>query len=218
MDTLVETWITNFENADTITQITLQAFMYGILCWIQESQEESKQIPITYEELMEYSEEFGEFQVVGFETLYEHIDKLKNSEPISKEELETAADKLVKYADENITCNILTTLINGKLLTDVQWESIYHFITPNNTQENKEMPEKKEEPTQIQEQQPGQEQENNQEPNQEQLPVPIPTLIQQKKRFQHTRCVKGRRSITPIKRRNGHKAISRHKTRSVKKV
>lgn len=202
MDSLIETMKTIIETADPIHTISLQAFMYGILCMIQESQENTKWITLEPSEIMEYSEDFNEFPMDGFESLYSHLDELKNGPLPSKNELEVIADKLIEYANETFTVNIFTTLINGCLLTESQWDSIHKYIEPPPQEQSQEQPQETQQPSQ--------------EPSQEQTQQTQPTQQTQskKKRFAITRCVSGRRSITPIKRRNGHKAISRHKTRT----
>jgi hypothetical protein len=184
METFCKEWLAKVAEAPYVLQVGLQGYLYGVCCWIQESQEENKWLDVpTLEECMEYSED----DLADFHNVEDSFGlDLKNlpSTPLPTEsELADLLEQVSKEASEKIPKElfILKTLLEGDELSEEQKECMKAFLA-----------------------QPPQPQEPLQPPQQ---------LPSKPKKFHMTRRTHGRRAITPIKRRHGHRVSSRHRTR-----
>jgi hypothetical protein len=179
METFCKEWLTKVAEVPYVLQVGLQGYLYGVCCWIQESQEENKWLDVpTLEECMEYSEEdLAEFHREDSFGL--DLTNLPSTPLPTESELADLLEQVSKEASEKIPKElfILKTLLEGDELSEEQKECMKAFLA--------------------------------QPPPPQELPRPPA----KPKKIHMTRRTHGRRAITPIKRRHGHRVSSRHRTR-----
>jgi DNA-directed RNA polymerase subunit F len=77
MDRILEKWWEIFDEASQEGQIILQTWIYGLFCYIQDSQEAEDWIPIPFEELFDYANEFMDLSKEEANDLKESLVNLR---------------------------------------------------------------------------------------------------------------------------------------------
>ena len=165
MEAILERWWTLFNESSLEGQIILQTWVYGLFCYIQDSQDEGQWIVIPFEELFDYANEFNDLSREDADELKEGLVNLRLQELVSTEQFQKNFDAFLTQTD-NIDADVLIIkeLFNGEDLSKETRTRIANLLNPS---------------------------------------------VQKEAKKKHlTRRIHGRRSITPIKRKNGRRACT----------
>jgi hypothetical protein len=165
MDSILERWWALFNESSLEGQIILQTWVYGLFCYIQDSQDEGQWIVIPFEELFDYANEFNDLSREDADELKEGLVNLRLQELVSTEQFQKSFDVFVSQTDSiDADILIIKELFNGEDLSKETRTRITNLLNP---------------------------------------------IVQKEVKRRHlTRRIHGRRSITPIKRKNGRRACT----------
>jgi hypothetical protein len=164
MDRILEKWWELFDEASLEGQVILQTWVYGLFCYIQDSQEAEDWIPIPFEELFDYANEFNDLLREEANDLKDSLVNLRLKPLLSSDNFKKSLEIFVSETEkipEGIS--IIKELLNGEDLCEETKTRVLGLLRP---------------------------------------------LQEQKRKHLQTRRIYGRRSITPIKRKNGRRAIT----------
>ena len=163
MEGVLEKWWTLFNESSLEGQIILQTWVYGLFCYIQDSQDEGQWIVIPFEELFDYANEFNDLSREEADELKEGLVNLRLQELVSTEQFQKNFDAFVSQCDSiDADVIIIKELFNGEDLSNETRTRITNLLNP--------------------------------------------FVEKEPKKKHHTRRIHGRRSITPIKWKNGRRA------------
>jgi len=176
MEEIIEKWWELFDEASLEKKVVLQTWIYGLFCYIQDSQENSEWEISPFEELFEYANEFMDLSREGLDLLSDEFLNLRLSPLIDEDDFQKNYDKFTeKINGLSLEINITKQIFNGEDLSEDTRKRVLVLL--------------------------GKIQEEVQEAQEPQEP-------QKRKHKIQTRRIHGRRAITPIKRKNGRRAIS----------
>ena len=176
MEEIIEKWWELFDEASLEKKVVLQTWIYGLFCYIQDSQENSEWEISPFEELFEYANEFMDLSREGLDLLSDEFLNLRLSPLIDEDDFQKNYDKFTeKINGLSLEINITKQIFNGEDLSEDTRKRVLVLL--------------------------GKIQEEVQE-------VQEPQEQQKRKHKIQTRRIHGRRAITPIKRKNGRRAIS----------
>ena len=176
MEEIIEKWWELFDEASLEKKVVLQTWIYGLFCYIQDSQENSEWEIAPFEELFEYANEFMDLSREGLDLLSDEFLNLRLSPLIDEDDFQKNYDKFTeKINGLSLEINITKQIFNGEDLSEDTRKRVLVLL--------------------------GKIQEEAQEPQE-------PQEQQKRKHKIQTRRIHGRRAITPIKRKNGRRAIS----------
>lgn len=165
METILERWWELFNESSPEGQIILQTWVYGLFCYIQDSQDEGQWIVISFEELFDYANEFNDLSREEADELKEGLVNLRLQEVVSTEQFQKNFDAFVSQCDSiEGDVVIIKELFNGEDLSKETRTRITNLLSP--------------------------------------------VVEKEPKKKHQTRRIHGRRSITPIKRKNGRRACT----------
>jgi len=167
MEAIIEKWWELFDEASLEKKVVLQTWIYGLFCYIQDSQENGEWEIAPFEELFEYASEFMDLSREGLDLLKDEFLNLRLSPLI--EDFQKNYDKFTDKINElSLEINITKEIFNGEDLSEDTRKRVLVLL--------------------------GKIQEESKE-------------LKRKHKIQ-TRRIHGRRSITPIKRKNGRRAVT----------
>jgi hypothetical protein len=138
-----------------------------LFCYIHDSQEAEDWVPIPFEELFEYANEFNHLSKEGADELKESLVNLRLRPLITTDEFQKNFDDFATQIDSiEADVLIIKELLTGEDLCEETRTRVLNLLKPT------------------------------------------PTPQKEAKKKQLTRRVHGRRSITPIKRKNGRRATT----------
>jgi hypothetical protein len=174
MDRILEKWWEIFDEASLEGQVILQTWIYGLFCYIQDSQEAGEWIPIPFEELFDYANEFNDLSKEEADDLKESLVNLRLKPLLTEDDFNKILQIFVSDTQkipEGIY--IIKDLLTGEDLSEEIKTRVMGILRP--------------------------------------LPPSLPQsqpLQEQKRKHLQTRRIYGRRSITPVKRKHGRRAIT----------
>jgi hypothetical protein len=167
MEPILEKWWEIFNDSSLEDQIILQTWIYGLFCYIQDSQEAEEWVPIPFEELFEYANEFNDLSKEGADELKESLVNLRLRPLVTTDEFQKNFNTFVTQTDSiEADVLIIKELLTGEDLCEETRTRVLNLLKAT------------------------------------------PTPQKESKKKQLTRRVHGRRSITPIKRKNGRRATT----------
>ena len=178
MEVIIEKWWELFDEASLEKKVVLQTWIYGLFCYIQDSQEKGEWEIAPFEELFEYANEFMDLSRDGLDLLSDEFLNLRLS-PLIEEDFQKNYDKFTeKINGLSLEINITKDIFNGEDLSEDTRKRV--LVLLGKIQEDSQ---KQEEAQEAQE-------------------------LQKRKHKIQTRRIHGRRAITPIKRKNGRRALT----------
>jgi hypothetical protein len=167
MEPILEKWWEIFNESSLEDQIILQTWIYGLFCYIHDCQDAEDWVPIPFEELFEYANEFNDLSKEGADELKEALVNLRLRPLITTDEFQKNFDDFATQIDSiEADVLIIKELLTGEDLCEETRTRVLNLLKPT------------------------------------------PTPQKEAKKKQLTRRVHGRRSITPIKRKNGRRATT----------
>jgi len=167
MEPILEKWWDIFNESSLEDQIILQTWIYGLFCYIHDCQDAEDWVPIPFEELFEYANEFNDLSKEGADELKEALVNLRLRPLITTDEFQKNFDDFATQIDSiEADVLIIKELLTGEDLCEETRTRVLNLLKPT------------------------------------------PTPQKEAKKKQLTRRVHGRRSITPIKRKNGRRATT----------
>jgi DNA-directed RNA polymerase subunit F len=166
MDRILEKWWEIFDEASLEGQVILQTWIYGLFCYIQDSQEAGEWIPIPFEELFDYANEFNDLSKEEADDLKESLVNLRLKPLLTEDDFNKILQIFVsdtQKIQEGIY--IIKDLLTGEDLSEEIKTRVMGILRP-------------------------------------------PLKQEQKRKHLQTRRIYGRRSITPVKRKHGRRAIT----------
>lgn len=177
MEAIIEKWWELFDEASLEKKVVLQTWIYGLFCYIQDSQEDSEWGITPFEELFEYANEFMDLSREGLDLLNDEFRNLRLSTLMDEDEFQKNYEIFTqKINNLSLEINITKQVFNGEDLSEDTRKRVLVLLG------------KIEEEVQVTLQEE-------------------PKELKRKHKIQ-TRRIHGRRSLTPIKRKNGRRAIT----------
>jgi hypothetical protein len=138
MDRILEKWWELFDDASQEGQIILQTWVYGLFCYIQDSQEAEDWIPIPFEELFDYANEFNDLSKEEADDLKESLVNLRLKPLLTDNEFKRNLEIFVLETEkipEGIS--IIKDLLTGEDLNEEIKTRVMGILRPVPAQEPK---------------------------------------------------------------------------------
>jgi hypothetical protein len=117
MEAIIEKWWELFDEASLEKKVVLQIWIYGLFCYIQDSQENGEWEIAPFEELFEYASEFMDLSREGLDLLKDEFRNLRLSPLI--EDFQKNYDKFTDKINElSLEINITKEIFNGEDLSE----------------------------------------------------------------------------------------------------
>jgi hypothetical protein len=175
MEEIIEKWWELFDEAALEKKVVLQTWIYGLFCYIQDSQENGEWEISPFEELFEYANEFMDLSREGLDLLKDEFLNLRLSPLIDEDEFQKNYEKFTeKINGLSLEINITKDVFNGDDLSEDTRKRVLVLLGKIKEDVSQEQPQEQ----------------------------------QKRKHRAQTRRIHGRRSLTPIKRKNGRRALT----------
>ena len=192
MDRILEKWWEIFDEASQEGQIILQIWVYGLFCYIQDSQEAQDWIPIPFEELFDYANEFMDLSKEEANDLKESLVNLRLKPLLTSDDFKKSLEIFVSETEKIPEgLYIIKDLLTGEDLSEEIKKRVLDLLKPQSLPSQDLSEEIKTGALDLLKHEP----------------LPLSDHEVKKRHFQ-TRRIHGRRSITPIKRKHGRRAIT----------